>query len=341
MRGSNIGLGYVTGYTSTATLMATKVINPEDAVVYTNASSDKPLVSLLSTVVQALRIDVDPYNATSGGLRFDNKTKIFAQECVIMPCVRAMRAFVRQGAYSERVLDTYMKLDDSDTGVIRPPWGPDKGIQPGDDNTFGVSSDVLIGMLEDQYPERILTGNVTADDGGTGLLFTSDQLQNIYFANVSALETCPFTSPGRKDPFSCAINAVADAYTRTIRNAGYVANGTASLEGLAVGETLVTRTFIRVEWPWITLHVVVWLLTAVGWTGTVWRTKSLGIPFWRSNPMAIVYMYSAAQQLARGSTAESGSALGMDMETEGDDVLMRLRNEDGHVRLVSEGRDRQ
>lgn len=336
--GSELRLSYDTIFGGNAILMATQVINSEDAVVYTNASTSS---SYLPTVFQALRIDVNPYSITERmtTIPFNNETDVVAQECVIMSCVRSIEASVRHGVYSETVLDTYMEVEDSNfapSGIMRPPWGPDKGIQPGDDNTFGVSGEVEQGMWEDTYPRSILAGNISTNDGGTGLLFPSDELQNILFANVSNLEKCPFTSRGKKDPFACAINAVADAYTQTIRDAGYVANGTASVEGLARGETLVTRTFIRVEWPWIALHVAVWLLTAVGWVGTVWRTKGLGIPFWRSDPMPMVYMYSAAQQQGQRSAVESRSSLGMDMEAGGDGILMRLRNENGHMRLVRE-----
>jgi hypothetical protein len=313
--------------------MAAHVIRAEDAIVHKNTSVGS---SFLPTVFQALRIDIDPYLVTEAlpAKPLDNETEIVAQECALTQCVRSIEASVRQGVYTETVLDTFMEFEE-ESNIMRPPWGADLGIQPGDDNTFGVVSSVETGMMEDQYPQSILAGNISTEDAYTGLTFESDQLQNIFFANVTTLETCPFTGRGKKDPFACAINAIADAYTQTVRDAGYVANGTAS-EGLARGETLVTRTFIRVEWPWITLHVTVWLLTVMGWGGTVWRTKSLGIPFWRSDPMPMVYMYADAQKQGQGSGADSGGTLAMDMETGGDDMLMKLRNEGGHMRLVRE-----
>ncbi|KFH41272.1 hypothetical protein ACRE_080270 [Hapsidospora chrysogenum ATCC 11550] len=341
IRGSESGLGYHTIRGGYATLMAAYVINARDAIVHGSEASFLP-------VFQALRIDMgpdtDPYRVTDALVaeRLDNKTEIVAQECVITQCVRSIEASVRQGVYRETVLDTYVETEESNishAGVMRPPWGPDKGIQPGDDNTFGVLATVESGMWEDRYPQSILTGNISTADAYTGLDFETDQLQNIFFANVSTLEKCPFTIGGRKDPFACAINAMAEAYTQTVRDAGYAANGTAS-EDLAMGETLVMRTFIRVEWPWITLHVAVWLLTAVGWGGTVWQTKRLGIPFWRNDPMPMVYMYADAQQEQKQEQqqkqGQGAAALAMDMETGGDDMLMRLRNEGGHMRLVRE-----
>ena len=327
-------------------MMAAYAISARDAIVHKPTGNEAPFLP----VFQALRIDMgpdmDPYRVTDALVaeRLDNKTEIVAQECVITQCVRSIEASVRQGVYRETVLDTYVETEESNisqAGVMRPPWGPDKGIQPGDDNTFGVSGSVDAGMWEDKYPQGILTGNISTVDAYTGLEFETDQLQNIFFANVSTLEKCPFTIGGRKDSFACAINAMAEAYTQTVRDAGYVANGTAS-EDLAMGETLVMRTYIRVEWPWITLHVAVWLLTAVGWCGTVWQTKRLGIPFWRNDPMPMVYMSADAQQeqqkQGQGSAAEDSAAatLAMDMETGGDDMLMRLRNEGGHMRLVRE-----
>lgn len=319
--------------------MTTQAFKPSDAVVYTDASSS---AAFSSTVFQALRVRVSPYLTTDGSNpHFNNNTETIAQECIITPCVRSIEASVRHGVYAETVLDTYVEFEEPDSTqqaqqVLRPPWGPDKGVQPGDDNMFGVSWDVEYSMSYDEYPQSIL-GNVSLEDVGSGLSFSNDQVQSIWFADVSALGACPFTIRGQKESFSCAINAVADAYTQTVRDAGYVANGTASSDSLVRGETLVIRTFIRVQWPWIALHVAVWLLTAVSWVGTVWRTKNLGIPFWRSDPMPMVYMFSAAlQQQGQAPAQESRSTLGMDMETGGDDILMRLRNEDGHMRLVRE-----
>lgn len=317
--------------------MATQVIDSKDAVVYTNASFNS---SLIPTVFQALRIDMDPTSIIERMTKipFHNETDVVAQECVITPCVQSMRASVRQGVYSETVLDTYRELEDSEisySGALHPPWGPDKGVRSGDNNTFGVSGEVEQGMSEDRYPQRILEGVISTEDGGTGLTFPSDQLQNILYADVSNSETCSFTGRGKRDPFACAIKAVADAFTQTIRDGEYLVKGSAAVEGLAWGETLVTRTFIRVEWPWIALHVLVWLLTTVGCVGTVWRTKKLGIPFWRSDPMPMVYMYSTAQQGQRPDVAFEPK-FKMDMAAGEEDMLMRLRNEGGHMRLVRE-----
>ncbi|KFY31159.1 hypothetical protein V493_01335 [Pseudogymnoascus sp. VKM F-4281 (FW-2241)] len=311
----------------------------EGYMVYPNISSP----SKSREVFQYLRMDIDP-NFMYVSAVVNDTVAVVAQECIIMPCVRSIEASVRHGVYSETVLDTYTEVIDrftkvNDTNnygsILRPPWGPDKGIHPGDDNEFGVGLGVTASMSNENYPGTILTGYITTQDGGSGLVSSSDQLRYIWYADVSTLDTCPYTSRGKKDKFACAMQAVADAYTQTVRDSVYKTNGTASPEGFARGETLVSRTFIRVEWRWIALHITVWALTAIGWVGTVLISKNLGIPFWRNNPMPMIYMYSDAQAQGQ-SAARSGSSLGMDMENGGDDVMMRLINEEGNMRLVRE-----
>jgi hypothetical protein len=331
------------GYSESEFLHQFYLGDSEFSVSYYNESAGDPVLmrteidssSYNRTVFRSLRMDIDP-NFLYASTVLNDTVEVVAQECIITPVVQSVQASVRQGIYSETVLDTYTEFSSASSNVtISPPWGPDKGIHPGDDNNFGVGFQVLNGLQEDDYPQKILEGVITTWDRGSGMLFDTDQLQNLWYANVSTLDTCPFTSRGKKDKFACAIQAVADAYTQTIRDAVYKINGTASPEGFVQGATLVPRTFISVEWRWIALHVAVWVLTVIGWVGTVFRSKRLGIPFWRSDPTPMVYMYSAAQQQDQ-SAAGSGSGFGMDMEMGGDDVMMRLVNEDGHMRLVRE-----
>lgn len=328
---SNFKLYYYRKSSGSPVLMASRVVSyAKDYMVYNRTGSNKDS----RKVLQFLRMDVNPFFQDASTV-LNSTVAVVAQECIIMPCVQSIEAFVRQGIYSEKVLETYTESNASISDVVmRPPWGPDKGIQPGDDR-FGIPSAVISG---DDYLDTVLEGFLSMNDGNRGYKFTTDQLQNIWFANVSTLETCSFTSQGKKDPFACAIKAAADAYTQTVRDAIYTVDGAASPEGFQQGETFVSRTFIRVKWQWISLHVVVWVLTTAGWVGTVSRSKSLRIPFWRADPMPMLYMYSNAQRRGPQASAGLGSSLGMEMsmEVEGNDVMMRLVNEDGYMRLVRE-----
>lgn len=54
------------------------------------------------------------------------------------------------------------------------------------------------------------------------------------------------------------------AMTKTLRNSGVVTNGTTSAD-MAVGQAFVVTTFVHVEWLWLALPALAWLLGVITW----------------------------------------------------------------------------
>lgn len=260
-----------------------------------------------SLAINSLRL-LPPYNLTGGTNRRPiNKTILGATSCTFTLCVLSLQASVRGGTYTETILDTYTTKSlypDTNSWYLKqlqPPWGPERGIHPAQNLTFGLSPAVQTDILNDHHPFASLLGTVDTSDGHTGFTFCeppslyssscveSSLIRNIFNANYTP-STCG--SPNA-DTFACSMNAVARALTKTMRNAGIAANGTnvGSEEFLVRGTAFGAATFIRVQWYWVGLPVVVWLLGVVTWVAVAWQTRRLGLPMWRDDSLPLLFLY--------------------------------------------------
>jgi hypothetical protein len=172
-------------------------------------------------VWHSIRADVDfeVLSKLDGKRKIGNDTAMIGTECAMYPCVLSIDAEVKNGQYQEDVVDEYYfpkeyfnrtaKPKPDGTEVFqsyetvkmigRPPWGEEKGVKFGE--TFGMtteaykSASVTIGGF--------LLGHVEETDAGSGMAFTSDELQAVFSAKYTN-ETCD--TP--RDNFACAFKAI-------------------------------------------------------------------------------------------------------------------------------------
>lgn len=235
------------------------------------------------------------------------KANFSATECSLSPCVLSLQASVRSGIYSETLLDTFTERPPDGTPwmwhKLQPPWGLERGIDPAANLSFGLNPD----LYADWGGSGFLVGNktipgwVTTKDAHTGIGFcvagpdgacTADPMLGLLFNANYTPSTCG--SPN-VDTFACAMGGIAAALTKTLRNAGVVANGTGVGDQFLVrGLAETAATFVRVQWGWIALPCIVWVLGLTAWAAVVLQTRGLRLPTWRDNPLPLVFLYREA-----------------------------------------------
>lgn len=95
-------------------------------------------------VLQSLKaaVNISVIEALGGTPKLANDTRMLATECAMLPCVLSIDAAVRNGVYSETVVDTFVMPNLTSAATLAaPPWGIEKGVTPG--QSFGVTPEVL------------------------------------------------------------------------------------------------------------------------------------------------------------------------------------------------------
>ena len=251
-----------------------------------------------------------PKPVFTGGYRPPlSKLDFAATECSLNPCVLSYLPSVRDGLYDETLLDTFLETPPENSTwlhhQLQPPWGPERGIDPAANLSFGLSETVIVDWFSQGYlTQDPITGFVQTADGHTGIEFCSTRrppdgaghctpsntVSNIFNANYTA-ETCGSVN---MDVFSCTMDGIARALTKTMRNAGVLANGTGAGDVfLAAGTAETAVTFVRVRWFWIALPVAVWLLGFATWAAVAVQTGRLCLQTWRDDPLPLLYLYRA------------------------------------------------
>ena len=283
-----------------------------------------------------------PY-AMSGATRQPVTLSNFsATECSLSLCVRSLQPSVTSGIYSETPLDTFTETPPSNipwtNQRLQPPWGPERGIDPAANLSFGLNYFLYDDWSDSKFLLNSYTipGWATTRDGHTGIDLCvadgADCTRNsipgyIFNANYTP-SACG--SPNA-DTFACSMDGIAAALTKTVRNAGVIANGTdVGDEFLVRGSAEIAATFIRVDWVWIALPCAVWLLGLVAWAVVALQTRHMRLPTWRDDPLPLVFLYRDGDE-RRGSTGSRDGLLADDdcsswaYEKVAEDVKVQLR----------------
>ncbi|KAL3480650.1 hypothetical protein BJX99DRAFT_5897 [Aspergillus californicus] len=114
---------------------------------------------------------------------------------------------------------------------------------------------------------------------------TTDAIQALLYGNISGCEDI------ENDRFGCVMRKVADAMSKSFRDQAYIDNEA----GIAIGYTQVNATIIHEHWQWLTLPLLVWLLSAVTWLGTDWRTRRGKLQKWIDNPLPLLFLHQGVE----------------------------------------------
>jgi hypothetical protein len=215
-------------------------------------------------------------------------TKWEAIECSIEPVVQSIRARVENNIYSEDVLATWAQSNLTNGRIFKPNWGPELGASPTQNFLIYIVAaaaieDFLKSTFHGTFEQDAFASYYQAfreDYAG------SDVIEALATGNVSSC------SLDAVDKFNCSMHNVAAAISKSFRDSAYITAGSDPGKAqMAVGRVMRSMTYVAVQWQWIVLPVLVWLLGVVTLVGTVWKTRRAGAPKWRNGPLPLLFLY--------------------------------------------------
>ena len=233
------------------------------------------------------------------GLSNSGDDVTFAQECALQYCVKNISAVQRNGELIETEHDTWSNNSDparkfylgylqSDSTA----WIPLYFLQPpGQDRVFRVGHAAQVQMTS--WLDRQLRGTASRQPPDAGEFFGSDQIQGIDAAfdqDETGLEQ--------------VMANVASAMTTALRM---------SSSEMAEGVVFVSEVYISIQWAWITLPLLLYVL-AVGFVVSVaWRcghnTEGMKVHVWKNSLVAALFHGLDPELLAKVGHADKQEAI--------------------------------
>ncbi|PYH88760.1 hypothetical protein BO71DRAFT_390984 [Aspergillus ellipticus CBS 707.79] len=219
----------------------------------------------------------------------NSQTSLIGKAVTYTPIVELFNASVSLGAYQEKQLAKW--TTDNSSGYLDAIITPDSLNQ-----TFNLSREVWDAtdvFINDLFAGRVQAASdiftFSASSASAGMYATADAIEAIYYGN--------FTAAGctADDPLTCAIDNVAAAMTKTLRDnaftnkVGYDGEEVVHSEPV-VGHTLATASFVEIRWQWLALPVAVWLLGAVSCVGTAWKSYAAQTRAWMTSALPLVML---------------------------------------------------
>ena len=254
----------------------------------------------------------------------NTQTEFVATECALEPYVVNFQATVSENVYRENVLEEWIgwqnssgvNADASMDIVFNPSWNSQQGIVPGQKFTITSKARVAIrlfvsymfgGSFTTMQPTGDGSGTTPDSTTGTTLIYQNAPEYYPVRETIFSLISNNYTSytNNSHDKLSGLMQNVAQAMTKSLRDASYIANGGVAneLAEMAAGETLVAATFINVQWPWLILPVIIWVMSFITWAGTAWETRRLGIQSWGNSILPYLYLYREWQALTGSASS--------------------------------------
>ncbi|KAL4939462.1 hypothetical protein BDV06DRAFT_36661 [Aspergillus oleicola] len=120
--------------------------------------------------------------------------------------------------------------------------------------------------------------------------------------------------------FGCAMRNVADAMSKSFRGQAYITNGQEM--NMVVGHMHVNPSIVHVRWQWLTLPLLVWLLGAVTWIGTEWKTRHGKAEKWGDDSLPLLYLYRGGD--GSGTANQMQGVLGQAFERRAKSIRAQL-----------------
>lgn len=229
------------------------------------------------------------YNDTNQnlGIELTNETHFIATECSLAPCVRSVQVSVIRSIYNESTPIYWLELENSTADsnsrmpvTMNPPWDSDLGVQEG--QSFGIDFYALDAL--NLHITTLFSGKVHV---GSDALFLdasmADILQAIFYGDFADCDN-------PSDKVGCAVNNVAKAMSKSFWDTPYMNYGIQGAH-MAIGETFVSLTFVRIQWGWLAFPVAIWVLSVITLLGTVWKTRRAQVQTWRNSLLPLVLLH--------------------------------------------------
>lgn len=254
------------------------VTTTENPLVYANTSSMFPAIQYLK-VKNTSRV----YSFLS------RSTEYVATECALELCA----AWVQDAVVNSTLTTVVQDWACTPAGDANYTLSVPSSFLPQDDtydsDDFYVvweAANSLVGFITTIFQGSFYTISDVAEwnkDGSALLSYAAvDTMQSIWSGDFSGCRD-------GEDHLTCAVTNVANALTKTFRDAAYIKDGS-SLADATTGETMITMSFVSVAWAWLALPVVVWVAALALLCGTVLRTRSMRLPTWHNNILPLLFM---------------------------------------------------
>ncbi|GES64543.1 hypothetical protein AAWM_03962 [Aspergillus terreus] len=319
--------------------------DPPYAEVYTNSS----LIVIQYIAPRGANLTLLTAGILPNGSGWD------ATECVLDPIVRSFLPAVHENKYSEETLAVWTQTNVSTNRIIIPgnlfipdywatltppdSWVTNYGAPANRSSPQDNSAQPFVLGIQAAYTivtflQDILSGQSIR--GAIHTVFSPAAAYSRYASQdtVQALGTGNITGCSNllAERLPCAMENVAAAMTKTLRDSAYIADAI-STSDWAMGRAMIPAVYVTVHWQWMVLPLLVWVVGATLVGGTLWKTRRARVPAWRNNPLPLLFLYRGGERhtpdekmplwLQYGSPAEPGSELGM----------ARLYEDDGRVLL--------
>jgi hypothetical protein len=129
-----------------------------------------------------------------------------------------------------------------------------------------------------------------------------------------------------QDYLICGLNNVAKAMTKTFRDSAYASNRS-DAQYLHFGRTLVEVSYVRIDWMWMSMPILVWTMALLTSIGTAITTRRAKLPTWANNMLPLLFLYRE----------QEGQESSVDYGISSKDYLRRASRMDTQLQ-VSEGK---
>ncbi|KAF2092691.1 hypothetical protein NA57DRAFT_49700 [Rhizodiscina lignyota] len=275
-------------------------------------------------------------------------TPLVANECILFACMSVYNATVDQqnvatgpalsgSVYTENVIEVFENFTGGPGGDMTLEIGPLPGYGLHTRRTFSIEYETQRDM--NTYFNGFLSGRASRTPSGSGWIFgdavggPSDLMQAIYEnQNLDCFPENP------KDKVACAMENIARAATKSMRDASVLKPGVNARSanftgaGIAVGQVFSPTIFIHVQWPWIILPALVWVMSCIMFIGTAWKTRRAGVKAWRTSPLALVFLgldQDAAEKVRQHGLSGEG------LVKKAEDLQVQMHIGEHEARLVS------
>ncbi|PYI04662.1 hypothetical protein BO78DRAFT_462472 [Aspergillus sclerotiicarbonarius CBS 121057] len=274
-RCANITDALTLGNTSSTSTMATYNYNLPNGLSFQTSWNSMYLMNA-TTGLDLIRLKTDDVplilNFTSiSAAGYGVPPQISATECALYFCVQTYQAAVQKGRYNETLISTATSSNSSGADItedltLMPETCYVNGTQRQDrDNcTYSVN-----------WVSRLAMSNsVSPLIEGQGSLFVSNRP---YWSSDTMRAV--YGVEGNYTDVNSMFQSLASALTTHARSTVCAASFN--------GTTWTTESFVHVQWPWLTLPIVLMVMTLGFLITTVIRTRNQFI--WKSSPLALLF----------------------------------------------------
>lgn len=246
--------------------------------------------------IASIYLNIDP-NPPSSVSWWTEDPSYTASLCTLTPCIQSIQSQYRQSTqsttgaspYTEQVLKTW-RCEDLDTTQcadpsfvtnLTAPIAPQYGL---DGQTFGINSTTTQGLVKtlardfEGYIEQLSSQSISYKSASFSSGAARDTLAQIWTANLTG---CAYPD----NRVSCAVDLVAKALSKTMRDEPFYLTGDRGVRGVAMKEVI----HVHVTWYWAVLPVLVWVLALCVFLGIVVgeRGERCG---WRNSVLPVIFM---------------------------------------------------